>query len=187
MYILKNDAENASRYLNKFAKLVRLILNQSDEVYVPLGKEIEMLKYYIELEKLRFDIPFSHNIEVDASINLEETEIPSMLLQPYVENAIQHGLRHKKGNRHLSVLIHQNENGLLCIIEDNGVGRKQAALINASRPGIHDSKGSILTAERLAMLGTEQNRPVVNIVDPEDEKPNVTGTRVEINIPVEFN
>lgn len=187
MYILKNDVENASRYLNKFARLVRLILNQSDEMYVPLAKEIEMLKYYIELEKLRFDHPFSHSIQVDESIDIEETEIPSMLLQPYIENAILHGLRHKKENGHLSIIIRRRNEGLFCIIEDDGIGREKAVEINSAFPSKHHSKGTILTAERLSVLDNNQNKPVINAIDLKDEHGEARGTRVEITIPVEFD
>jgi ligand-binding sensor domain-containing protein len=187
LYILKNDAENASRYLNKFAKLVRLILSQSNEMSVPLGKELEMLKYYIELEELRFDTPFTHTISVDEQIDVDEIEVPSMLLQPYVENAIMHGLRHKKEKGSLLVSIRRHEGSLRCIIEDDGVGRQRSLAINRARALQHDSKGSILTAERLAILNTSADKPVVTITDLVDENGTPAGTRVEINIPFEFD
>jgi len=187
LYILKNDTENASRYLNKFARLVRLILNQSDEMNIPVAKEIEMLKYYIELETLRFDIPFKYAIEVDPAIDMDETEIPSMLLQPYVENAILHGLRHKKEAGTLTVAIRRGNNCLHCIIEDNGVGRAATTVINATRVTRHESKGMKLTEERLQMFDAQQNKTVVNIIDLKDEEGNATGTRVEIEIAIEFD
>jgi ligand-binding sensor domain-containing protein len=186
LYILKNDAENASRYLNKFAKLVRLILSQSDEMYVPLNKELEMLEYYIELEKLRFEHPFSHSIKIKNDIDAGDIEIPSMLLQPYVENAILHGLRHKQGQGHLSICIQRKENTLNCVIEDNGIGRKSSHEINQSGSYYHDSKGSVMTAERLALLNVSADKSEIDIIDLEDEQGRPAGTRVQISIPFEF-
>lgn len=187
MYILKNDAENASRYLNKFAKLVRLILNQSNDMYVPLGKEIEMLKYYLELEALRFDYPFSYSINCSDDLDLEETEIPSMLLQPYVENAILHGLRHKKEKGNLSIQVLRNDNNLFCAIEDDGIGRERSAEINATRTGKHESRGTILAEERLKVMEKDKSKPVINIIDLKNETGTASGTRVEITIPMDFD
>lgn len=184
LYILKNDAENASRYLNKFARLVRLILNHSDEMTIPLSKEIEMLKYYIELEALRFDTPFEHTIIINKNINTEETEIPSMLIQPYVENAIVHGLRHKKGKGYLKIEILRRGTILHCIIEDDGIGRKASAVINAQRSATHTSKGLKLTEERLRIMDTEQSgKAVVTVTDLIADDGTAAGTRTEIEIP----
>ena len=186
LYILKNDPDNASKYLNKFAKLVRLILNQSDEMSISLAKELEMLKYYIELEALRFDTPFSYKIQLDDAIDADETLIPSMLLQPYVENAIWHGLRHRRSKGHLDICINKNERVLHCIIEDDGVGRSVAAQINKSRTQ-HKSKGTKLTEERLQMINLEnEDRTVVKIVDLTNETGDAAGTRVEIDIVADF-
>jgi ligand-binding sensor domain-containing protein len=188
LYILKNDAENASRYLNKFAKLVRLILNHSDEMTIPLAKEMEMLKYYIELEALRFDKPFYYSIKVDDSIDTGDTEIPSMLLQPYIENAILHGLRHKKEQGHLLIAIKRSEKHLHCTIEDDGVGRSATKIINEGRTTKHESKGMKLTEERLQMMDAQnKNKAVVNIIDLTGEDGHAAGTRVEIEIAVEFD
>lgn len=187
LYILKNDAENASRYLNKFAKLVRLILSQSNDMYVPLGKEIEMLKYYIELEVLRFDYPFSYKIEIDESIDVNDTEVPSMLLQPYVENAILHGLRHKAEPGSLRIKLTRSDDLLFCTIEDDGVGRKKSAVINASRTSQHESKGTILAEERLKVMDNRKGKPIITIIDLIDPNGKATGTKVEINIPVDFD
>ena len=186
LYILKNDAENASRYLNKFAKLIRLILSQSDEMNVPLSKELEMIEYYIELEKLRFENPFTHSISIADDIDASDIEVPSMLLQPYVENAILHGLRHKQKQGFISISIRREEDVLRCVIEDNGIGRKRSQEINQSGSYGHDSKGSVMTAERLAVLNASADKSVINIIDLKDENGLGIGTRVEINIPFEF-
>ena len=188
MYILKNDAENASRYLNKFAKLVRLILNQSDEMSIPLAREIEMLKYYVELERLRFDKPFNYAIDVGLSVDAEETEIPSMLLQPYVENAILHGLRHKQQQGNLLLRIAREGNVLHCTVEDDGVGRKATAVINAGRDTKHHSKGLKLTEERLDMVNaSDTSKAFVQVTDLADENGNPNGTRIEIRITLEWD
>ena len=114
--------------------------------------------------------------------------IPSLLIQPYVENAILHGLRHRKTQGQLTISIQENKNGLHCIIEDNGVGRAAASVINANRINNHQSKGIKLTEERLKMIDAQQNRKtVVNIVDLTDDAGNATGTRVEIEVGVELD
>jgi ligand-binding sensor domain-containing protein len=185
-YILKNDEENASRYLNKFSRLVRLILNQSDTNVTTVAKEVEMLKYYMELETLRFDEPFAFKIEVDEDIDTEETEIPSMLLQPYVENAILHGLKHKEKKGYLHIRITTKNDKLLCSVEDNGIGRKRAAEIKAMRPELHTSKGLGITEQRLKMLQEAgEGTAVVKIIDLLDDDGNAIGTRVDISIPFE--
>ena len=185
-YILKNDEVNASRYLNKFSRLVRIILNHSDANTTTLANEVEMLKYYMELETLRFDEPFSFTIDIDDDIDLEETEIPSMLLQPYVENAILHGLKHKNEKGHLHIKITTKNNMLVCSIEDDGIGRKKAAEIKARRPELHTSKGLGITEQRLKMLHEAGGgTAAVTITDPINKNGEASGTSVEIRIPYE--
>lgn len=185
-YILKNDADHASRYLNKFARLVRNILSQSDKSFITLKKELELLNNYIELENLRLTEKFDYILQVDPSIDIEETEIPTMVLQPFVENAIVHGLAHQAGLKSLFISITPVDNLLRCVIEDSGVGREEALRIKNSKIQTHESKGMRVTEGRLELLQQEvKEKGTVIITDLYDENGLPCGTRVEINIPFE--
>jgi ligand-binding sensor domain-containing protein/putative methionine-R-sulfoxide reductase with GAF domain len=186
-YILKNDVQNASMYLNKFARLIRSILSDSDKVYVSLKSELELLKNYIELENLRFEHKFSFRLAVDPGINADEVDIPPMLIQPFVENAIVHGLNHKQGEKTLSLEISSQGEYLSCVIEDNGIGREEARRIKDSKTQTHESKGMRVTEGRLELLQQQvKEKGTVMITDLKHENGNAAGTRVEILIPVEI-
>jgi len=185
-YILKNDVQNASMYLNKFARLIRTILAESDKNYVSLKSELELLKNYIELENLRFEEKFLFKLEVDTIMDAAEIDIPPMLIQPFVENAIVHGLIHKKGEKILSINIHSHDDHLSCVITDNGIGRKEAQRIKDSKTQTHESKGMRVTEGRLELLQQQvKEKGSVSITDLEDSNGNPAGTSVEILIPVE--
>ena len=185
-YILKNDVEVASRYLNKFARLIRAILSVSDKNFITLSTELELLKNYIELENLRFEEKFSFSLNVAPEIQTDDTDIPSLLIQPFVENAIVHGLNHKKGEKKLSIDILLNHENLVCLIEDNGIGREAAQQIKNSRTQTHESKGMKVTEGRLELLQQQvKEKSVVKIYDLADASGAAAGTRVEIQIPLE--
>lgn len=185
-YILGKKEEQAYNYLVKFSKLVRLVLNNSREKELTLHAELEMLGLYIELEQLRFDKSFEYILKVSDEISLFEVEIPAMLLQPYVENAIWHGLMNLNGERQgvLKIAIYP-ENSLLRIdIEDNGIGRVRS---NEFKKGVlHHSVGMQLTESRIEMINKIWNTKEVkvNVVDLYDEQQNPSGTRVELFLPV---
>jgi ligand-binding sensor domain-containing protein len=185
-YIVMNEPEKASRYLNRFAKLVRLILHQSDHVTVPLEKEVEMLNYYLELESLRFEEPFSFEVITDPLLEREEPEIPAMLVQPYVENAIWHGLQHRKGRGHVKVEFRKLGDSMVVTVEDDGIGRDEAARIKAQRTTVHSSKGMQVNADRLSLLKElELEGSSVVIDDLVDREGKALGTRVTITLPLE--
>jgi ligand-binding sensor domain-containing protein len=185
-YILMEQGEQASRYLNRFAKLVRLILNQSDSVSVPLEKEAEMLRYYLELEALRFKSPFTWEVKVDPELALAEAELPTMLVQPYVENAIWHGLQHKESAGRIIVEFRKLGNDLECTIEDDGIGREASARINADRRVGHLSKGMRVNADRLRLFEETHGSGVRSeIIDLKDRDGNALGTRVRLVLPIE--
>ena len=184
--ILKGETERASSYLTKFSKLVRLILENAETAMVPLGSELALLESYIQLEELRFKGKINYNISVDESIEPESTYIPSMVLQPFVENAIWHGLMHKEENEkgNITVAIKENNDRLLCTIEDNGIGRERARQLGEQSVLKRKSMGMKITEDRLKLLNHGNAEPVIFITDLKDNKDHSTGTRIEINIPI---
>lgn len=182
-----DEKEKASKYLGKFSKLMRSVLEMSDQPTVSLYKEIEALTSYLELENLRFEGNFKFNIKVDENIDDEMVKIPSMLIQPYVENAIKHGLLHKEGNSDLNIEILQIDPQHLKVeVTDNGVGRKASEEIRKSKDPEHRSFASEATAARLELLNNNRsNKLTVSIEDLKDEKGKPMGTKVSILIPLE--
>lgn len=182
-FIVRNDIDNAIHYLSKFSKLMRITLSNSRESFVSLRDELMALQLYLEIERLRFNDNFEFEIKVDPSIDDSFLEIPPMLLQPYVENAVIHGLMHKAGNGYLRIDISQNDDNLLVLIEDNGVGREKAEQIKQDSGIERKSKGMLITGERLDILNQyTQDTYAVQITDLKDENGAALGTRVEIHI-----
>ena len=184
-FIIANDREQASHYLGRFAKLIRLILQHSDSTRVPLEREVEMLSYYLELEALRFKFPFTFAVNIDKELDGEPVELPTMLIQPYIENAIWHGLRHKTSPGHISVDLRLNGDQLECTVQDNGIGREASRAINQQRSGVHRSMGMRVSADRLRIYGElERGASRVTIHDLKDAQGGALGTRVVILIPI---
>jgi hypothetical protein len=185
-YIVKSDNATASLYLTRFAKLIRLILDNSNSKKVLLSNELEALKLYIEMERIRFDNKFDYRIIVDERVHTDSIGVPSLIIQPYVENAIWHGLLHKESNGSLWVKIRMlDENTLECLIEDNGVGREKAAEFRSKSATGKKSLGMKLTEDRIAVLNQyAQTNASVEIVDLADGNGTATGTRVVVIIPV---
>ncbi len=180
-FIAKNEKKSAISYLSLFSKLMRNVLNASVERYVTLKTEVETLEYYVELEKLRFDDNFDFVLEIDEEIDEESIEIPSMVIQPYVENAIIHGLSNKQDTGTLLLKIDFEDNALICMVEDNGIGReasqKLQALYNKTK---HKSLGMTITEERLSIINKTDNVQV-EIIDLIKEN-KAAGTRVVMKI-----
>ena len=186
-YILKHDSEKASHYLNQFAKLIRQILNQSQKNSITLAEEIKWLKIYIELEKLNIENGFEFITEVGSDVDINEIEIPPLLIQPFIENAIIHGLAAKKGEKKLMLKITMTNNMLQCMVEDNGIGRNAAMENKRYKSAGYQSKGLEVTEERISILKKRiHENSSIEFFDLTDEKGNETGTRVVINIPIEF-
>ncbi len=185
-YIIKNETEKASDYLNRFSRLIRLILQNSRAEYVNLKDELEALKLYMEMESLRFDDRFEYVVRIGSGLQLDNLEIPPLLLQPYVENAIWHGLAKKSnGKNRLDLTITQKERLLYCRIEDNGIGREAARLMKSAATGKHRSMGMYLTRDRLHRINRMHNAKAdVQITDLKDEQGIAQGTRVDIIIPL---
>lgn len=181
-FIAKNDRENAINYLATFSKLVRNVLMQSMNSKIKLCDEIEMLRNYVDLEMTRFQDKFSFSLDVDPGVDVEATEIPSLLVQPFVENAIIHGLYNKLQPGKLSMQIKEQEDLLVFVIEDNGIGRKAAMELMQKNLPQHDSVGSRVTEERLRLIG-QHHEVIFRIEDLMDEGA-ACGTRVTIGIKV---
>ena len=185
-FIMNSDEHGASKYLNKFAKLIRSILNNTEKSTVSLKEEADSLKLYLELEVLRFENKFDYTINIDSKIDLDFYEVPTLLIQPYVENALIHGLVPKKEKGHLDINISMDEKYIICVIEDDGIGRpKSMENKEKSMKKGHKSFGMKITRDRLELLNSVHNSSLsVSITDKEDENKNPTGTKVEIFIPI---
>jgi LytS/YehU family sensor histidine kinase len=183
-FIIKNDQEQASEYLSKFSMLIRRVLSNSKSTRVTLANELEALELYIELESLRFNKKFEYVIEIDPEVEVDYIELPPLLIQPYVENSIWHGLMHKKeGVGKLLIHIKQNEKALTCIIEDNGIGREAALEIKSKTAVKRKSFGMNITKERLKYINLKYKASTdIIIEDLKDCNGNALGTRVEIKI-----
>ena len=180
-YILRHQAEAAQHYLTRFGGLMRLILEQSRQPLLTLRAELSMLRRYLELEALRFEGRFTY--EVAAEEALLDEEIPAMLLHPFVENAVWHGLAHHTGQGHVQVRVTRDADYLVAVVQDNGVGRQRAA----GQPGNHagyPSRGSAIMEERIALLNRQARRPItVLITDLSSADSPPQGTRVVVRIP----
>lgn len=179
----------ASKYLNKFSKLFRMVLNNSGKKLVTLAEEKEVLELYLELEQMRFEKGFEYAITIDEKLDADEVLIPSMLVQPYVENALWHGLMHKEGDRKLSIgfrLI--KEEVFECVIDDNGIGRKRSFELKAgqSKAKRHESKGLAISKDRLDVLERQGYHASLQITDKQDQTGDATGTRITIELSTEL-
>jgi ligand-binding sensor domain-containing protein/putative methionine-R-sulfoxide reductase with GAF domain len=188
--ILANEEMVATRYLSKFSKLLRTILVHSDKESVSLKEELEILNLYVELESIRFKDSFTYNIEVDDEIDTDEIKLPTLLIQPFVENAIWHGLMHKEGDRLLTVKFSEKDECIECIVEDNGIGRERSgeAKLTTGQGNKHTSKGIAVSKERLNAMGNGTGQHgSLQIIDLRDEQGNAKGTRVQIIFPTQNN
>jgi PAS domain S-box-containing protein len=179
-FILRNDELNAINYLTSFSKLMRTVLTRSAVDLVTVKDEIDLLNDYVHLEKLRFDDKFDFAIRCEESMEPDEIKLPSLLIQPYVENAILHGLYNKIGKGRLTIDVKTNSNFLIFEIEDNGVGRAAALEIRGRNNAHGKSMGTQLTEERLMILNSDSETPVVYTDLFNEGKP--CGTRVTIRI-----
>ncbi len=188
-YISNNEPDAALKYLSRFAKLMRAIMENSKQSTITVKVELDTLKLYLELESMRFAGKFEYTFRIDPKIDVNYEEIPSMLIQPYVENAIIHGLLPKAKNGKLFIDLTKNDNFIICTIEDDGIGRSKAEELNKSRVSQHRSLGMSITKERLSILNhinSNNNSLSEKITDLFDEKGNPAGTRVVIYIPLEI-
>ena len=190
MFILENNKLQASGYLSKFSKLMRLILQNSQEAFIPLERELEALQLYLELESLRFEQRFEYKITVAGNVDTAMMKVPPLIIQPYAENAIWHGLMHlpdrqagKKEKGHLEIEIYREDEILLYKITDDGIGRKKAAELKSKSASTQKSMGMRITADRIAML-QQQNKTSITITDLVLADGTDGGTEVLLKIPI---
>ena len=166
-YIAKNDERNANRFLSEFSTLMRTVLENSEEDFIPLSKELELLQLYVKLEHSRFPDKFDYEVDIDEGVDIQRFEIPPMLLQPYIENAIWHGLRYKKEKGFLKIKAFQPTSDLLQIeIQDNGIGRKQSKALKTQNQKKQRSKGMGNIKKRITILNEMyKNKVDVTITD----------------------
>ncbi|NOS94158.1 MAG: histidine kinase [Cyclobacteriaceae bacterium] len=181
-YIIKAESEKASLYLTKFSKLIRLILDNSNYKIISLDQEMSALRLYLDLEVLRFNEKFTYNISIQPSLNPLAIGVPPMIIQPFVENAIWHGLLHKESVGKLEIQIDSMPGGIQCIITDNGIGRKKAAELKSKAADKEKSYGMNITRDRLDMLNRESTVASIEIIDLEDENGQPVGTKVIVKI-----
>ena len=187
-FILQNNKAEASEYLIKFSKLVRMILQNSQASLISLESELESLSLYLEMEALRFNYHFDYKISVPKDLDVEMLKVPPLIIQPYVENAIWHGLMHKEEKGQLDIEVWQEEDWLYLKITDNGIGRKKASSLESKSATKHKSMGLRITASRIAMMqqsnGQESPVKINDLVDPDG---TAAGTEVIIKMPLLYD
>lgn len=181
-FIVENKTNLASDYLTKFSRLIRLILDNSKNETITLEREIETLKLYLLMESLRFNQSFEYSINIEEDLDTSEIIIPPLIIQPFVENAIWHGLMHKLQDRKLLINVSKNnENEIFIEIIDNGVGRAKAAELKSKSVNKNKSYGLEITKQRLTKLNFENS---ITIGDLYDSNHNAIGTKVCINFKI---
>lgn len=182
-FVIASNTDKAIHYLSKFSQLMRLILSNSRETSIPVKDELTALKHYMDIERLRFDNKFDYELEIDNNIDQEFMEIPPMIIQPFVENAIIHGLVHSPDQGHIKISLQLQKNFIFCTIEDNGIGRKKAQEIRDASGIKRRSRGMLITRERLEILNKQNKEKFsVQVTDLYNDSNMPNGTRVEINI-----
>jgi LytS/YehU family sensor histidine kinase len=187
--VLGNDDRTARIYFADFAKMMRMILENSTQKLITLEKEIDFLNLYLSFEKVRFKDKFELKLIVDEILETSLLKLPSMLIQPFIENAINHGLLHKESNGKLEVKFEQidfeNEVFLKCTIEDNGIGREAAMKLNKWRVKQHQSISTTVNSERIEILNTiMENKKFYLFITDLKEGETATGTKVELLISI---
>ncbi len=184
-YMYQHDKLATNNYLTKFSSLMRKVLDNSQHTSVPLSDELSALNLYLELESIRFRDKFDFRITIDDEIDPIMHKVPTMLIQPYVENSISHGLIPKEGKGFVSIDLKLNSSCILCTIEDNGIGREASRERNLKKEGNHNSLGTRISKSRLDLVNELYGTSLQTVYsDLFDEEGRPAGTRVEIHIPV---
>lgn len=184
-FMMKNETEQALEYLGRFARLIRNVLDHSQLNNISISRETEMLENYMELEKLRLADQFNYRIEIDPLLNADFTEIPAMVIQPFVENAIWHGLLHKEEKGLLSIEFIREDDKIHCIVEDNGIGREAATAFKLQSHPKHISRGLQITKDRLQLYNSRYNMNAsFDMEDLKDITGKACGTRVNLWFPL---
>jgi tetratricopeptide (TPR) repeat protein len=182
--IVEQDTERASICLAEFSNLVRSILYSSSNETISLDTEIKTIESYLALQKMRYNDKFDYDIIIDPKLDPENLEIPVMLLQPFIENAIEHGIKQKKGKGRIGIRIERKDDSTIFEVEDDGIGREKAQELLQQRDKYHKSMATAITLERIAVLNRKHSRKItMEIIDLKDEKGEARGTLVRFGIP----
>jgi LytS/YehU family sensor histidine kinase len=189
-FTLQNDSDNANLYISKFSTLLRKVLHTSQQKYISLEEEVEQLKLYLDIERLRLGKDFSYVVTLDEEIEADALKIPGMLIQPLAENSLKHGLAAKEGEKKLGIhfkLVRETQ--LLVTIVDNGIGRKKARELKEQQQKFlpHQSRGIELIKERLHLLHASAGEELIVFHDLKDAEGRATGTLIEVKLPVLFS
>ena len=184
-FIYKNEPGQAGKYLSRFAKLIRLILRSSRKEVITLEEEIEFLNYYLALQKLRFKKRFDYQFDIDEKIRQEQVYIPPMLAQPFIENAIEHGLKDISHEGIIQIRFFMENSYLVFEVEDNGVGIYRSEREKSLTEGNHESLGQQITYDRLRLLNKKNKKVSYSADEIRDEKGNVKGTKIQFRINIE--
>lgn len=184
-FILANDKKQAVTYLSKFSSLTRNILEMTEKEFVSISEEISTLSLYLDIEKARFDEDFEYEIKTFNLDDLDHIKIPAMLLQPYVENAVKHGLLHKSGLKKVTLSLEKLNNSIQIEIDDNGIGRTKSAELNAIKNKKHNSFATNAMQNRIDLLNKNKKHKIsINYIDKLNQSEQSTGTTVVIEIPI---
>jgi hypothetical protein len=184
-FMYQNDKLATNNYLTKFSTLMRKVLENSQHTSIPLRDELEALNLYLELECLRFKDKFDYHITVDEEIDPLLFKVPTMLIQPYVENSINHGLITKKGKGLVNIDMKLSRDQIICTIEDNGIGREAAQERSKNHEAEHNSLGTKIVSSRLDLVNELYGTSLKTVyTDLKNEEGEPEGTRVEIHIPI---
>ncbi|WP_276482226.1 sensor histidine kinase [Paraflavitalea pollutisoli] len=185
-YVIDKDILGANKFITEFSRLIRLTLDISSKTRISLYEEISYLTTYLELEKTKFEDKFSYKVEVAAGLDTAAWSIPPMILQPYVENSIRHGVRNRPDKLGMILVSFRADHEyLICCVEDNGVGRKKAAQYKSEMAIEYQSKGMTLTARRIEMLNKHHRSPVVIDIEDLENNRQPAGTRVTLKFPLQ--
>ena len=185
-FIVQNGTDSAIKYLSKFSKLMRLTLEYSKESLIPIDKEIESLQNYLELEQLRFNNVFDFKIIKSKDIE-DDMALPSLLLQPFVENAIIHGLIPKKENGLITIHFSLEGSNLICTIQDDGIGFDKSKELKENLVSVHKSMALDITQKRLEMMEAstlQKSKVVIKEIKSDDGK--IQGTKVVLQLPIQY-
>ena len=181
--IQQNENEKSVTYLTTFSKFIRTLLNNSDKKQISLHDEIETCKYYLQLEAMRFDTKFSYSVNIDENIDLKSIQVPALIIQPFIENAIWHGIVPQNNGGNVFLNVNRKDNAIEISIDDDGIGREASAKNKSASGLVHQSKGVNLTQSRLELNNLLQQRQAkLQIIDKKDEKGIASGTTVIISI-----
>lgn len=187
-FITTNNHQSANKYLGKFSKLLRMFLDQSKSVTITLEQEINLLRLYIELEQMRFSEGFNFHLQVESDLDYRNIELPGTLFQPYVENAINHGLINLKRKGNLSITFKEENSVLIGTIDDDGIGREESKKLKSQSTLNHTSHGMKLIEDRIKTINFIKNSTIeTQIIDKRDKDNNPTGTQIIIKIPLQKN